>query len=466
MRTIALLVLMFTAFPVQAQTVGFLKEVAPILQEYCFACHDARRKNGKYEMTTYEKLMVGGTNGEAIVPGKPLESDFHDLIVTDAARRMPPRDKGEAVPAVKAAIVAKWIEQGAKLDAGIDPKADLVRELRLRRIPPPAPESYRFPAAVTALAFTPDGKSLVAAGHQELTVWSLDGKLEKRLRTRTERAYSIALLPDGLIAVAGGRPGQEGDVRIYDLQAKGTKVGDVTLLDGVNDNAILVAQLADSDDSILCLAISTDGKFMASGGCDRIVRLWDISAGPKKAKLLRTIENHADWVQGIAFSNDGKFLATAARDKTAKVWDLTLNESILTHPDHQQPVNAVAFSPDGSLGWSVGADRKLRSWKPSGEGKTEKAYDGHTDEILKLVVHTKTAVAVTASADKTVRLWDLTKKQPLHALAGLNDFAFSVAVSPDGATIAAGSFDGDVQLWNAKDGKPIRRFAVSPGMKK
>jgi len=466
MRVVILAALLSSAFPVQAQSVGFLKEVAPILQEYCFACHDARRKNGKYDMTTYEKLMLGGVNGEAIAAGKPTESDFHDLIVTDAARRMPPRDKGEAVPAAKAALVAKWIEQGAKLDAGIDPKADLVRELRLRRIPPPAPVSYRFPAALTALAFTPDGKSIAAAGHQELTLWSLDGKLLKRLRTRTERAYALAFLPSGLLVVAGGRPGQEGDVRIYDVNAKGAAVGDVTVLDGVADAAVLVAQLADADDSFLCLAISADGKLLAAGGCDRTIRLWDLAAGPKAAKLLRSIENHADWVQGLAFSNDGKFLASAARDKTAKVWDLKLNESILTHPDHQQAVNGVGFSPDGSLGWSVGADRKLRAWKPSGEGKSEAALEGHTDEILKLTVHPKSPQAVTASADKTVRLWDLDKKKAGRTLTGLNDFVFSVAFSPDGGTIAAGSYDGEVQLWQTADGKPVAKFAAVPGLRK
>ena len=91
------------------RSVSFINDVAPILKENCFACHDAKKKSGKYEMTTYEKLMAGGANGEPIVAGKPTESEFHDLIVTAAERRMPPRDKGEAVPKDKAGVIAKWI---------------------------------------------------------------------------------------------------------------------------------------------------------------------------------------------------------------------------------------------------------------------------------------------------------------------------------------------------------------------
>ena len=90
---------------------------------------------------------------------------------------------------------------------------------------------------LTALAFTPDGKQVVAGGQHELTIWNVaDGKLIKRICTRAERAYAMTFLPDGKLAVAGGRPGQEGDVRIYDLNGSpGKAVNGVATLDGVND---------------------------------------------------------------------------------------------------------------------------------------------------------------------------------------------------------------------------------------
>src|SRR5579872_2591218 len=122
--------------------VSFINDVAPILKENCLACHDAKKKSGKYDMTTFEKLMAGGANGEQIVAGKPETSEFHTLMVTAEQRRMPPRDKGEAVPKEKAAVIAQWIKEGAKIDGGLDAKADLVKELRLRWKPPVPAKTY------------------------------------------------------------------------------------------------------------------------------------------------------------------------------------------------------------------------------------------------------------------------------------------------------------------------------------
>src|SRR5262249_35743306 len=161
-------------------------------------------------------------------------------------------------------------------------------------------------------------------------VWDhATGKLEKRIRTRTRRALAMLWLPDGKLVIAGGRPGEEGDVRIYNL-AGGTPKGDngVSYLDGVNDKGVMVQQWFLADDEVLCLALSKDGKKLASGGCDRLVNIWDLGEGLDKAKLEQSIENHADWVFGVAFSPDDKQLFTASRDKTAKVWDLKGKESV------------------------------------------------------------------------------------------------------------------------------------------
>lgn len=462
-----LFLLMGSSSAVHAQepAVSFIKDVAPILKENCFACHDTKKRSGKYDMTTYEKIMAGGSGGEPIVAGDPKDSEFHFLIVTDEERRMPPRDKGEAVPKGKAEIIAKWIQQGAKLDAGIDPKADLVKELRVRWQPPTPPDAYKHPTVVNALAFSPDNKQVVVGGHHELTVWSIpEGKLVQRIRTRAERAYAMSFLPDGLLAVAGGRPGQEGDVRIFDLKAKPkTTQNGVAILDGVNDPKVMRKQLLDAEDSVLCMAVSADGKRLAAGGCDRTVRVWDLSQGVDKAKLDQTIENHADWVLGLTLTSDGKYVLTAGRDKTAKVWDLQAKESVLTFPGHQNIVYGVAVKADGSTGYSVGADKQLRSWQPTGEGKQIKAVGGHGDEVFKVLAHPKNPILFTTSADKTVRSWDMDKVSALKTFQGLNDFVYALAVSPDGKLIAAGSYDGEIRVWNADDAKPVAGFNASPG---
>jgi WD40 repeat protein len=325
---------------------------------------------------------------------------------------------------------------------------------------------YPFPVIVNALTFTPDSKQVVVGGHHELTVWdAATGKLVKRIRTRAERAYGMEFLPSGLLAVAGGRPGQEGDVRVYDiLKAKGKTENGVEVLDGVGDKAVLVKHLFDVEDSVLCLAVTPDGKTLAAGGCDRAVRIFDLSEGLEKAKLTQTVENHADWVLGCALSADGKYLLTAGRDKTAKVWDIKAKESVVTFPEHQNIVYGVAVKVDGSAGFSVGEDRQLRTWKPGGEGKQVKNAGGHGDAVFKVVANPKQPLLATSSADKTVRLWAMDTLAAGKTLSGLNDFVYAVAFSPDGELVAAGSYDGGVGVWGVKDGTPVKVFNASPGI--
>jgi DNA-binding beta-propeller fold protein YncE len=452
-----------------AGTISFINHVAPILKENCYACHDSRRRSGKLAMNSYARLRQGGSNDDPIVPGKPDESLLIELLTTDSSKRMPPppRDrvspKEGALPAAKIAVIKRWIEQGAKLDADVASDADMLRELRKRWQPPAPPIQYPLRVIVTALAFTPDGKRLVAGGHHELTVWdAASGKLVQRIRTRAERAYAFAFLPDAKLVVAGGRPGQEGDVSIYDLSAAPQKTeGDVGYLDGVGDAKVVVARLVDTNDSVLCLAVSNDGKRLAAGGCDRQVRIWDLSAGTNAARLDQTVEDHSDWVLGLAFSPDGKYLLTTSRDKTAKVWDLAKKEVKASFPEHQAAVYGGIIRADGKAAITVGADKNLRLWAVA-DGKAVRSIAGHGDEVYKIVSYPAAVVLATASADKTVRIWK-EDGNPLRTLGGLTEQVYAVAISPDGSRVAGGAWDGEVRVWNLADGKPVAAFNASPG---
>jgi WD40 repeat protein len=451
--------------------VSFINDVAPILKENCFACHDSKKRKGKLDMTTYAGLRKGGSKDDPIEAGKPRESLIIDLLTTRKAGRMPPKEAGEPLPAERVALIARWIEAGARLDAGIAPGADLMRELRVRWKPPLPPAAYTYPASINALAFTPDGKKIVAGGQHELTVWDVaSGKLEKRIRTRSERAHSMLFLPDGKLAVAGGRPGQEGDVRVYDIGAAGAQQLDgVPLLDGVENGQVLSAALLDTDDEVWTLALSKDGKRLAAGGCDRLIRVWDIAAGVAAAKLEQTIENHADWVFGLAFTPDGKQLLSASRDKTAKAWDLVAKEPVLTFPDHQNGVYAVAITADGKTGISAGEDNTLRLWHTTDAakqlGKQLRFRRGHDKTIFRIALaeNAKKPVLATCSADGTVRLWNLGDLTVTKTLTGLSDWVFGLALSPDGTLVAGGSYNGEVRIWKTADGSVVRAFNASPG---
>lgn len=451
-----------------AKPVSFINDVAPLLKEACFGCHGTKNPKGKFSMTTFENLLKGGTKEGPIVAGKPDESYFVDVLKATDKQMMPPKDAGGPLKPEKLALIERWIKEGAKLDADVVATADLSRELRKRWVPPTPWAAYPFPVVVNSLAFTPDGKKVVAGGHHELTVWdAATGKLEKRVHVRNRRALAMAFLPDGKLVVAGGRPGEEGDVCVYDLEAGTSKdVDGVKVYDGVKDAKVLVKRLLECDDEVLALAVSADGKKLASAGCDRVVNVWNLADGLDKAKVEQTFENHADWVFGLAFSPDGKFLLTSSRDKTAKVWNLEAKESMLTFPDHQNTVYAVAFKPDGKTAFSVGEDKQVRAWNSTGDAvKQIRATGGHGQAVLKLIHHPKQAVLITCGADNTVRTWNADSGAALKTFSGHTDHVFAIAVSPDGELVASGAWNGEVKVWKL-DGTAVATFNASPGLKK
>lgn len=298
---------------------------------------------------------------------------------------------------------------------------------------------------IVAVAFSPDSQVLVTASDDlSLKVWDAkSGEVLRTLSSGGQFITSLSFSPDGR-AIAWG--GWDGTVRIVDPF-------------GVRDPDTWIGH----DDIVTSVQFSTDGRTLVSGSVDRTVRVWDVST--REAKLEHTVENHADWVLSVTLSEDGRYLFTASRDKSAKVWDLVNKQSVVTFADHQSTVNAVAAGPGGKIGYSVGADRLVRSWKLDDDGRQLKSASGHDGEVLQIAFSPKGSLLVTASADKTVRLWGV--RNPDAIVAGktlsLTDHAYSLAFHPEGTHVAAGSYDGEILVWNVTNGTLVTGFNASPG---
>ena len=320
--------------------VSFMRDVAPILVENCIACHNPRKSESKYVMTTFAQLAKGGQQGEDITlePGEPDESHLVELIRLDGNPRMP--FKQDPLPKEKVATIERWVAEGAKYD-GTSPGEDwtiLLRKTQQVTIP----AAYPVTVPITALEFSQDGSAIAASGYHEITFWkTADGTLDRRLTGLAERVYDIAYSPDGKwLATASGDPGVYGVAKLWLAEPGG--------------GGKPVRDLAETQDVVFAVAFSPDSKKIATAGADRTIRVFEVETG----KLLTQIEDHADWIFGIAFSPDGKRLASASRDKTSKVFDLEKKESLVTFPGHAQPVYTVSFTPDGK------GDRHRRRGQP------------------------------------------------------------------------------------------------------
>ncbi|MCH7687002.1 MAG: hypothetical protein IH899_10030 [Planctomycetes bacterium] len=433
--------------------VSFSEKVAPIIAKRCLACHNARTAKGRFNMETYAAVIKGGESGESVEPGDADLSTLYAMVEDGSM----PKDSDPLTTAELAAI-REWINTGAKLDSGFTPTDRLVSIVP--KVPQPnPPESYRVPIPVTAVSFSPDGKTLASSGYHEVILWNAgDGKQLRRITNVAERVYDVEFSSDGqTIAVAAGTPGQLGEVKLFNVA------------DGK-----LLADLFTTDDSVFAVSYSPDGKRLATAGADRAIRVFDVAT----RKLLGTIEDHADWVMDIAWAPDGKNLASASRDKTSKVFDMSpaknpltglldpnsiSGDSLVTFNGHGQPVFGVGFSPDGKQVVTSGSDKQIRIWNVT-DAKQARAIGGFGNEVFRIQI-TKDGKIYSCSADKNARLHNLADGKVIRTFSGHADWVYSITFNAAAKKVATGSYDGQIRIWNAEDAKGLVTFTAAPGYK-
>jgi len=421
-----------------AEPVSFSRDVAPTLLKHCHACHGPTEPKGGYQVLSYTAATKPGESGSpSITAGKPEESELWAMVSsTDPDVRMP--KEADALSPAQLAVIKAWITEGAKCDAA-DPGAALA-SIVPRNTQPPAPQVYRRAVPVLALAFNAEGRELAASGYHEVTIWQTNGSLARRIGNVAERTYSVAYSPDGsLLAVAGGTPGQLGEVKLF------------RPLDGT-----LVRELGPFADVAYRAVFNPAGNKLAVGGADRSIRVFDVASG--KQEVL--IEDHADWVVGLCWSSDGAKLASGSRDKTSKLFNAANGESLTTYSGQGEQIFSVAMSADNKLVLTAGADKKIHAWNPD-DGAKKGEVAGFGREVFGIAIHQDKLFS--CSADKTVQQHLVTGLKHVRTYSGHTDAVYAVAFHPATGQLASGSFSGEVRIWNAEDGSPIATFAASPG---
>ncbi|ABA23472.1 serine/threonine protein kinase with WD40 repeats [Trichormus variabilis ATCC 29413] len=207
------------------------------------------------------------------------------------------------------------------------------------------------------------------------------------------------------------------------------------------------------------LAISPDGNTLASGGDDKIIRLWELNT----QKLVASFSGHSQAVTSVTFSPQGEILATASDDKTVKLWHLPTSREVFTLNGHTKPVKSVSFSPNGQILASGSWDKQVKLWDVT-TGKEISALKAHQLQVSAVAFSPQEEILASASFDRTIRLWQITQNHPrytlLKTLSGHTRAVLAIAFSPDGKILATGSDDNTIKLWDINTGQLIDTLLV------
>lgn len=430
------LITIAACFSCGAEGPGFRKEIAPVLADRCLTCHGPTRQKGGYRLDSFTRLLEPGDSGNPpILASAPERSHLFQLVTTsDPDDRMP--QNGDPLEPAVIERIREWIKAGALFD-GSNPGESLSDLLKDQPFPP-APSVYPFPIPVLSLAFLPEDR-LAAGGYGEVTLWSAEGDLVRRLGNLPERIHALVPHPNGrLLAFAGGTPGRNGAAGWIDL--------------GSNSPPTLLLRTADE---LLALALNADGSRIAVSGTDPTIAVFDSGIG----KRVLSLEGHADWILDLAISRDGQLIASASRDRTARVYDLATGTWHCAFRDHNDAVMAVAFLPDGKHVASASRDGYVRTW------------DALTGKAVKNSRQIKAEPArLLATADRLLSTWtdgsvrefrfddlELTQTRQIET-----DRILGLARRESDGRLGVTTYSGHVQAWDAQGGGKQSQFLAAP----
>jgi len=276
---------------------------------------------------------------------------------------------------------------------------------------------------VKAVVFHPQEQWLASAGYdQEIILWSLPTGNQIRKWKAPDLVWALAVSPDGKYLAAGGK---DNNITLWEVETEQSQI------------------FKGHKNDIYALSFSPNGEWLASASQDNTARLWEV----KTRQTLHTFTGHTENVYTITFSPDGKWLATGSEDTTVRLWNVDSGELERLLLGHKQAVFGVRFvGDDGYSLVSASDDMTLRQWnldwKPSYD-VTVRVLQGHTAGINGVAIYKETIFS--ASDDHTVKRWDTA----LHdqQMVDLTNEPASTAIAPDGNSVAVGFADGALRLY-------------------
>lgn len=298
---------------------------------------------------------------------------------------------------------------------------------------------------IRCLALSSDDRMLLSASHGSLKIWNV--RTQNCIRT-LDCGYALcaAFLPGDKIVVLGTK---EGNLEIFDIAS-----------------STLLETLPAHERDIWSLHVHPDGKSLVTGSADKSAKFWDFRIvqeeilGTTRTTPRLTLAHTrtlkvSDDVLSIRLSPDARFLAIATLDHTVKVFFVDSLKLFLTLYGHKLPVLSMDISYDSKLIVTSSADKNVRIWGLD-FGDCHKAFFAHQDSILSVGFVPNNVDGnghhfFSASKDKMIKYYDGDKFEQIQKLQGHHGEIWAMAIAHSGQFVVTASHDKSIRIWAQTD---------------
>lgn len=440
--------------------VDFAKDIQPILDDKCVACHNVAIAENKLVLEDVASILKGGKRGPAVVPKDVEKSLIYQLAARSAEPAMPPlpnKVSAAAFTPQELGLLKKWIEEGATVGMGSGQ-----HDVPWQSIPANAHSIY-------SVALSTWGRWAACGRANQIDLYDVtSGEYVARLQdpalltlkkgeklfypkgaAHRDFVHALAFNPEGnMLASAGYR-----EVKLWKRASN--------------------VQLASfpQDQSIGSIAVSPDGKWIAMGRADHLLVLQNLA----DSELRHVIPGHAGPVTAVQFSADSARVFSGSKDKTVRVWDVADGQpkGSLETP-HE--VTSLALNADGTRLFSGHAgDNVIRGWavpfeapkpaegdKPAEAVKPVVEMKGHTAPISAVAVLLPAAAQLVSSgADGTWRVWEIANGAQVRSQDNGAPIT-SLALKNDGQFVVTAGANNMARLWKI-DGTAVAELKGNIG---
>ncbi|CAH0038162.1 unnamed protein product [Clonostachys solani] len=326
-----------------------------------------------------------------------------------------------------------------------------------------------------------NGNDLIATASHDGTIklWDRIGFCKQTLRGHTDKIYSISFSHDNSRLASASA---DGAVRVWDndgvcvqtltehedaVRSVSFSDDDMYLASASSDKSIKIwdrkgecaKTLTGHRDEVVSVAFAHREFCLASADSEGQVRVWDKIWDPK-GPSERVFTGHKDWVTSVVFSHNDRFIASASLDGSIRIW---IRSGACYTTIAARPGRSISFSPDDSLIACGSAwDGSVNLWNIK-TGHCDLSFAGHTDPVTDVVISSDNSWLVSASRDKSLKVWDLANARNSGGTTTKiedtsNSIHFSIFSNDKKWLATTSQLDRTLKLWHRITGECVQDF--------